>query len=132
MNLAKLPEAEHDVEAAKIKHLIEISSAAKNSSKPMIGENGVFKTAKEMISMATDSKVASVTLRKISKDANGNVVKDPLGIAESLSETDKTDIHTEVNSYYNESKATMNATELSELKENLNALCIVFDIATIQ
>lgn len=128
IEMAKLPEAEHNAEAAKLKHLFEIASSAGNSNKPLIGENGIFKSEKDIIDMVVESKVAFATISSISTDKNGNVVKDALGIAKSLSAENKASLEKTITEYYNTEKASMSSSQAAELAQKLNMISTLLDL----
>ena len=101
VEMAKLPEDEHDAEAAKLKHLFELTSASKGN-KNMIGEGGVFKTEADIVDMVVESKVACATLKEVSYDENGEEVRDALGVAGLLSESEEADLCNVITDRYNE------------------------------
>ena len=129
IEMANLSEADHDVEAAKLKHLFELASSAGSTGKPMIGENGVFKSENDIIDMIVESKVAFATISSISTDKDGNFTKDALGIAKSMSASDKASLEKTITDYYKAEKATASASQLAELAQKLNMIATLFDLS---
>ena len=101
VEMAKLPEDEHDAEAAKLKYLFELTSASKGNKK-MIGKDGVFETEADIVDMIVESKVSYVTMKEISVDENGEEVRDALGIANSLSDNERENLCNAIVDRYNE------------------------------
>ena len=126
IEMAKLPEDQHDKEAAQIKYLFDIVSSGNEDA--LIGENGIFQDSNDVIDMVVNSKVASATLKTILVDENGNKVVDPLGLASSLSKDDKADLESSIVEYYDDNKSGMSAEELAELEENLNAIVLLCNL----
>lgn len=123
--MATLPETEYQAEANKLKYLFDIVSGSKGSSKPLIGENGVFASEDEIIDMAIESKVVYMTLKALTED---NKV-DALGLAGSLSDNEKASLKKAIEDYYNEKSATLDGPAASELKDKLNSVALIFDIS---
>ncbi len=128
IEMANLPEAEHDKEAAKLTYLFEIASASKDSSKPMIGEDGIFKSEHDVIDMIVNSKVAYETLNELSYDDNGAPIKDALGLANKLTDSNKESLSKAIVEYFNTESGSMSAAEVEILKAELKCISLIFDI----
>ena len=120
--MANLDEEEHEAEAEKVKYIFDIVS---NSDKNTYGEDGVFESVEDIITVAIDSKVAGAVLMELTYDENGNEVSDALGIASSISEEDKAYILGEVLNYCNEKKETESPEEYERLNQMTNAICLL-------
>ena len=118
VEMAKLPEDEHDAEAAKLKYLFELTSASKGD-KAMVGQGGVFETEEDIVDMVVESKVARITLKEISVDKNGAEVRDALGVAGSLSKDEQENLSNILVERYNEDNS---------LADTLNCIILLFDL----
>ena len=120
--MATLAEDEHDAEAEKVKYIFDMVS---NSDRNAYGEDGVFESVEDIITVAMDSKVAGAVLMELAYDENGNEVYDALGIAGSISDEDKQHIFTEVENYYNEKKETESAEEAERINQMTQAIYLL-------
>ena len=125
VEMAKLPEAEHDIEAARLQSLLTLVSSAGKSDKPLVGSNGMFKSEEEIIDMIVESGVVYKTIVSLSTDKNGNKISDALGFAKSMSASDKDSFGKTLINYYNENKTS---TSVSDLADRLNAIAVLFDL----
>lgn len=121
--MAGLDATEHEAEAEKVKYLFDIVS---NSDKNTYGEDGIFESAEDIISVAMDSKVAGAVLMELAYDENGKEVYDALGIAGSISNEDRSYIATEIQNYCNEKKETVSAEEAERIGQMAEAIYVLF------
>lgn len=120
--MATLDEAEHEAEAEKVKYIFDIVA---NSDKNAYGEDGVFESVEDIITVAMDSKVAGTVLMELAYDDNGNEVSDALGIATSISDEDREHIAQELMSYYEDKKATESPEELERINQMTQAVSLL-------
>ena len=120
--MSLLSNEEHESEAEKIKFALDIVT---NTGKVIYGAGGVFETAKDVISFAMDSKVASAVLMDLAYDENGNEVYDALGVAASINDSDKEFIASEIQKYCDESKATATPEEQARIDQMQIAVSLV-------
>ena len=125
VEMAHLPETEHDVEAAKLKQLFELASSAGTSDKTMIGDNGIFKTENDVIDMIVKSTVAYKTIVAISSEEGGSIKADALGLASSMDAESKVSLSNALVNYYNANKTSSSVTDLAE---RLNAISTLFNL----
>ena len=121
--MAQLDPVDHNAEAEKIRYIFEMCT---DDSPEIYGENGIFSSADELISMGTESKVVSAVLKDVTVDENGNSVTDALGFASKISADDKVKIEEAINDYYYEKSLTESTDNLTALSESLISIAALF------
>lgn len=122
IEMAGLDETEHEAEAEKVKYLFDIVS---NSDKKAYGEDGIFESVEDIITVAMDSKVAGAVIMELAYDENGREVYDALGIAGSISNEDRSYISTQIQNYCNEKKETVSAEEAERIVQMAVAIDVL-------
>jgi hypothetical protein len=120
--MANLDGAEHEAEAEKVKYIFDIVS---NSDKNTYGEDGVFESVEDLLTVAMDSKVAGAVIMELAYDENGREVYDALGIAGSISNEDRSYIATEIQNYCHEKKETVSAEEAERIDQMAEAIYVL-------
>ena len=123
--MSVLDESEHEAEADKIKDILDICISP---DKIVYGEDGVFESAGDLISMGVESKVVSAVIKEITVDEEGNAKVDSLGIASTISDEDKQHIEDEMRKYYDGLSQTESEEELKNIAESLDALSILLGL----
>ena len=129
--MASLEEDEHEKEIDGIQKILEISTIVNNeaeNSKELVGENGIFESTDELITIGVESKVASKTLKDLTTDKDGNKVTDALGIASTLTEEQKEEATNELKKYYENNATSLSEAERSELADKLDSIATLLDI----
>ena len=107
-------------EAEKIKYVLDMVT---NTDKNAYGEDGVFKSVDDIISVAMDSKVAGAVIVDLAYDETGDVVIDALGIADSISNEDRELISDALQNYRDEKKDTVSPEEYERINKIDAAIC---------
>lgn len=118
--MSQLDSEEHEAEAEKIKYVLDMVT---NTDKNAYGEDGVFKSVDDIISVAMDSKVAGAVIVDLAYDETGDVVIDALGIADSISNEDRELISDALQNYRDEKKDTVSPEEYERITKIDAAIC---------
>jgi len=133
VEMAYLPEDEHESEAKYITKMFELSIYAKDKNKKnnIIGAGGLFRSEEELVETTLYSKVAAASVREISIDADGDPIYDALKISDDLTDVNKYNITNHMKNIYEDAKRNnASADELNELKSRINvaSYLLVLDI----
>jgi hypothetical protein len=118
--MSQLNSEEHEAEAEKIKYVLDMVT---NTDKNAYGEDGVFESVDDIISVAMDSKVAGAVIIDLAYDETGDLVIDALGIADSISNEDRKLISDALRNYSDEKKDTVSPEEYERINKIDMAIC---------
>jgi hypothetical protein len=118
--MSQLNSEEHEAEAEKIKYVLDMVT---NTDKNAYGEDGVFESVDDIISVAMDSKVAGAVIIDLAYDETGDLVIDALGIADSISNEDRKFISDALRNYSDEKKDTVSPEEYERINKIDMAIC---------
>jgi len=130
VEMANLSGEEHDREAAYVTRMFDLAFSVKDNdqSNNIIGENGIFKSEDELVSMSIHSKVAAAALQSITIDENGNPVYDALKIANKLTDKNREDVVKSLEKNYNEQKVGMTNEEVSDLEAKIFSVSYLLNL----
>ena len=128
--MANLTGDDHEFEAKYISLLFELATVVKTSgnTNSIIGEEGLFESEEQLVDMTIHSKVATVALKSITTDKDGNPVYDALHVSKNLNDTNKAKIAEYAEQIYNDSKSELNAEELADLEVKIMSISYLLNV----